>query len=91
MSQWVQPSPPGVGAGEAGGESSVEEAEEGLDVIDPSLCCVCITNRKETLLLPCRHLCVCNDCGTLVVERGNARCPLCRVSIQARVLDCFWR
>jgi serine/threonine protein kinase len=52
-------------------------------------CCVCLSAPKSTLLLPCRHLCVCNACGTHVVERGSARCPLCRAFIQARVMDVF--
>jgi hypothetical protein len=53
------------------------------------MCCVCLGAPRTTLLLPCRHLCVCNACGTHVVERGTARCPLCRAFIQARVMDCF--
>jgi hypothetical protein len=53
------------------------------------MCCVCRGAPRATLLLPCRHLCVCNACGTHVVERGTARCPLCRAFIQARVMDVF--
>jgi len=52
-------------------------------------CCVCMTAKRSTLLLPCRHLCMCNSCATHVVERASARCPLCRVFIQARVMDCY--
>jgi len=52
-------------------------------------CCVCLSAPKTTLLLPCRHLCVCNGCATAVVERGSAKCPLCRAFIQARVMDVY--
>ena len=54
-----------------------------------SACCVCLAAKRSTLLLPCRHLCMCNACATHVVERASARCPLCRVFIQARVMDCY--
>ena len=54
-----------------------------------SACCVCLAAKRSTLLLPCRHLCMCNACATHVVERASARCPLCRVFIQARVMDIY--
>ena len=46
-------------------------------------CCICLTNDKSVLLLPCRHLCVCPDCGL----NENAlldKCPICRSSIEHR-------
>jgi len=64
-------------------------AECAVSTAAAAACCVCLGAPRATLLLPCRHLCVCNACGTHVVERGTARCPLCRAFIQARVMDCF--
>lgn len=37
-----------------------EEEEEDLG----AECAICITDIKDTMLLPCRHLCLCSGCGT---------------------------
>lgn len=38
-------------------------------------CVVCLTDRKEVLLLPCRHCCVCSSCLPLI-----DKCPVCRAT-----------
>lgn len=30
---------------------------------DQALCCICLTEAKSVLLMPCRHLCVCQACS----------------------------
>ncbi|KAK7194591.1 Zinc finger, C3HC4 type (RING finger) containing protein [Novymonas esmeraldas] len=50
-----------------------EEEEEGL-------CVICLTNRKDTTILPCRHMCLCNECAAHL-RLSNNRCPLCRGNI----------
>ena len=30
------------------------------------VCIVCMSDTRDTLMLPCKHLCVCSDCGTLL-------------------------
>ena len=35
-------------------------------------CVVCLSEPKDTMFMPCRHLCVCQDCF-----RQLTRCPLC--------------
>lgn len=39
----------------------------------PEECVICLTDPKDTLLLPCRHLCVCSECF-----RHVDKCPVCR-------------
>lgn len=48
--------------------------------IDESLCVVCLDRRRNTILLPCRHLCVCRYCSYKVRSR-NYQCPICREDI----------
>ena len=46
------------------------------------VCVICRENPKSVLLMNCRHLCVCSDCGHLAVL---VHCPLCREIITERI------
>jgi len=46
---------------------------------DSSSCVVCMEKEKKVLLLPCKHLCLCEDCSVDVNS-----CPLCRVLIKQK-------
>ncbi|XP_061711907.1 mitochondrial E3 ubiquitin protein ligase 1-like [Cydia pomonella] len=45
------------------------------------LCVVCIENPKQIILLPCGHVCLCEDCSDRITEQ----CPICRERIESRV------
>ena len=47
---------------------------------DAHLCVVCLDAQHATLLLPCKHLCLCDDCA--VDFQPGAECPICRVEIE---------
>lgn len=56
-------------------------ADSKLSNAENSLCCICRDATKTILLLPCRHLCLCEDCSeTLQQRRGT--CPVCREVVQ---------
>ena len=45
-------------------------------------CVICKEHTKSVLLMPCRHLCCCNECGHLDLL---IQCPLCREPITERI------
>ncbi|XP_002976505.2 probable E3 ubiquitin-protein ligase LUL2 [Selaginella moellendorffii] len=40
-------------------------------------CVICLTNRRDTALLPCRHMCMCSECAR-ILRFQTQRCPICR-------------
>ena len=40
-------------------------------------CVVCYSTIKDTVVYPCRHICLCSPC-TQVVRMQSSRCPICR-------------
>lgn len=46
------------------------------------VCVVCQENEKSTLLMPCRHLCLCAPCAA---RPEVTTCPLCRAQITDRI------
>lgn len=62
-----------------------QDATEGTEVIEgeddeDDLCKICMFEQKDTLVMPCGHLCMCNDCGKMCLEK-NPLCPMCRGAI----------
>ena len=45
---------------------------------DNSLCPICFENKRNIMILPCKHL-ICNFCIKKIMEKGD--CPLCRCCI----------
>ncbi|KAG5507651.1 hypothetical protein JKF63_06600 [Porcisia hertigi] len=53
--------------------SAIEEEEDGL-------CVICLTNQKDTAVMPCRHMCMCKECGEQLLKHKPV-CPVCRAPI----------
>ncbi|XP_037032494.1 uncharacterized protein LOC119071638 [Bradysia coprophila] len=49
------------------------DASHVVDIKDDFSCVICQETKKDTVLFPCRHLCVCKKCSDAV-----SLCPLCR-------------
>jgi len=45
-------------------------------------CTVCLDRMRDTVLIPCGHICLCYSCAKELVEHGPKQCPICRSSIQ---------
>lgn len=50
------------------------------DLRDEQLCVVCRTNPREIILLPCGHVCLCEDCSLDI----STDCPICRRFIKQK-------
>ena len=47
-----------------------------------SECVICMCDCRDTLILPCRHLCLCNNCADSLRYQAN-NCPICRAPFRA--------
>ncbi len=47
-----------------------------------SECVVCMCDLRDTIILPCRHLCLCNACADSLRYQAN-NCPICRAPFRA--------
>jgi len=47
-----------------------------------SECVICMCEPRDTLILPCRHLCLCNGCADNLRYQAN-NCPICRAKFYA--------
>lgn len=45
-------------------------------------CVICMSEERDTMLLPCRHLCLCNSCAQSLRYQANS-CPICRCPFKA--------
>jgi len=65
--------PPEQEADAAGGDDT---GENGRD------CVICMTEPRDTTVLPCRHMCLCSDCAKVHRLQSN-KCPICRTNIES--------
>jgi len=45
-------------------------------------CVICLTEPRDTAVLPCRHMCFCSYCAGIVRLQCD-RCPVCRQKVQS--------
>lgn len=64
----------------AGGRNIPTAARRSIDITDEHLCIVCLDEPKNVVLLPCRHMCLCNKCSGAI-----SQCPLCGGRVDAKL------
>jgi hypothetical protein len=69
--------------GEVEGLLPEGEEEEGLLPRGEEECCICMENNASTLVSPCNHVIVCDQCSRLLRDTNDARtCVKCRRPIE---------
>lgn len=43
-------------------------------------CVVCLSQPRDTAVMPCRHLCLCLSCAEVFRRQTTCKCPICRAS-----------
>lgn len=66
-------------------QTSTKSTEHGVPNTE---CVVCLSEPVQTVLIPCGHLCMCQDCSLAMEKRCSEqhpmKCPLCRVTVKSR-------
>eukprot|EP00668_Euglena_longa_P011907 GGOE01014327.1.p1 GENE.GGOE01014327.1~~GGOE01014327.1.p1 ORF type:complete len:335 (+),score=28.49 GGOE01014327.1:61-1065(+) len=52
--------------------------------IEGDTCVICISQRRNTTVMPCRHMCLCSECAEQLRGQTN-KCPICRAQIERLV------
>jgi hypothetical protein len=45
-------------------------------------CVICLSAPRNSVVIPCRHLCLCNECAETLRYQSN-KCPICRGPVRA--------
>ena len=41
-------------------------------------CAICLFNKRDTVIIPCYHMCLCSSCGNMLRAQTSKKCPMCR-------------
>eukprot|EP00826_Nyctotherus_ovalis_P060055 TRINITY_DN8401_c0_g1_i26.p1 TRINITY_DN8401_c0_g1~~TRINITY_DN8401_c0_g1_i26.p1 ORF type:complete len:221 (+),score=43.35 TRINITY_DN8401_c0_g1_i26:417-1079(+) len=53
----------------------------GMEKLDSNEdCLICMSNPKTTIIKPCNHVCVCDECASVLL-RNQSACPICRTTM----------
>ena len=63
-------------------DHQTSDSDSSLSSLHRSTCVICLSDLRNVLLLPCRHLCLCHSCAeNLKFQSSN--CPICRIPFRA--------
>ena len=57
--------------------ASVSSETANLDDVNGTDCVICLSNPRDTTIIPCLHLCLCAHCAQ-VLTLNTRKCPVCR-------------
>uniref|UniRef100_A0A1I7TLI0 RING-type E3 ubiquitin transferase n=1 Tax=Caenorhabditis tropicalis TaxID=1561998 RepID=A0A1I7TLI0_9PELO len=60
------------------------KGNENMDEDSGLECIICLSDIRDTVILPCRHLCVCSVCADALRYKHN-NCPICRSPFRALI------
>jgi len=63
-----------------------KKVEPQIKVEENLLCSICLNSQKSILIMPCKHICMCEPCSV-----GIDACPLCREKIEQKVRIGGWK
>jgi Fanconi anemia group J protein len=66
-----------------------DTTEIGSPEEDERLCIVCEDAKKEVILLPCKHMCLCKNCASTCLFKTLHECPMCRAMI-GDSMEVYW-
>ena len=69
----------GSGGGAADDEGGADGGESSENTRE---CVICMSEPRDTTVLPCRHMCMCSECAKVLRLQSN-KCPICRTSIES--------
>lgn len=46
--------------------------------VEENTCVVCLSGKSRVTLMPCKHLCLCDECAKILAEASIKKCPICR-------------
>ncbi|XP_031554143.1 E3 ubiquitin ligase RNF157-like [Actinia tenebrosa] len=70
--------------------SKDDDDDDELDLEETGLeCVICLNEMRDTLILPCRHLCLCRGCAESL-RYQSSNCPICRSAFHALLQICAY-
>lgn len=48
---------------------------------DDDLCVICFSGEKNSVMVPCGHICVCINCAKQIMEQPAPECCICRTPV----------
>jgi len=47
-------------------------------------CVICMSEPRDTTVLPCKHMCLCSSCAEVLRHQSN-KCPICRSTVKSMI------